>query len=88
MDSYTGGRMSLTELYSDAEANRDEVEERSERISAALDAWFDHGYEAYEPGADIESQPALRGDHPRKLVAAFREGWGRAEVEDVGGLVF
>lgn len=74
--------MSLTEMYADAEANRDEVEDRSTRISAAMDAWYEDGYEAYEPGADIERQAALQGGHPARLVAAFRQGWERAATEE------
>lgn len=77
--------MSLTEMWSNAEANRDDIEDRSERISAAMDAWYEQGLEAWEPGRVLEQEPALTGDHPVRLVAAFCAGWRRAETE---GLVF
>lgn len=70
-----------TELF-DPEVNALELSDRSERISDALDHWFEAGQDAFRPELDLEEVTARlnTGGHPR-LLQAFIEGWREAATE-------
>jgi hypothetical protein len=66
----------------------DELRARSENISAARDAAFERGQEAYDMYGEGRADPRARDvmaadyyDHP-KLRADFCDGWETAKQED------
>lgn len=71
--------LSLLADLPDPEVNDLELEERSVRISDALDHWFQRGLDDFTPGVDVEVVIGHlnTGGHPR-LAQAFREGWEMA----------
>jgi hypothetical protein len=60
----------------------DELRERSENISAALDAAFERGQDCYTPEGDLEATARAYYDHP-KLRQAFGDGWSDAAREEL-----
>lgn len=75
--------MSVYADLMDPEVNREELEERSERIRDAKDAWYERGWDDFRPQLDLEEVAGRLDSHGHPaLVQAYREGWASAAKDE------
>jgi hypothetical protein len=66
----------------DPEVNAAELEERSQSIADAKDAWYERGIEDFRAHLDVEAiVERFASGHPA-LDHAYREGWAVAAIEE------